>query len=140
MQHGKVINHALSKFKVHQKNYLIHDLELVAVVSSLKISGHYVYGVYVGVFTDHNSFQYVLKQKDLNLHLRSVLEFVKYYDMSVFYHSSKENVVVDAFSRWVDSHWWWLKKELVCDVYRLAWLGVCLIYSEDGSIIVQNGL
>lgn len=99
MQHGKVINHALSKFKVHQKNYLIHDLELVAVVSSLKISGHYVYGVYVGVFTDHNSFQYVLKQKDLNLHLRSVLEFVKYYDMSVFYHSSKENVVVDAFSR-----------------------------------------
>ena len=38
-------------------------------------------------------------QKELNLLQRRCLEFLKDYDMSVYYHPGKENVVADAFSR-----------------------------------------
>ena len=36
MQHGKVIEYASRKIKVHEKNYQTHDLELAAIVFSLK--------------------------------------------------------------------------------------------------------
>ena len=37
MQRDKVISYASRKIKVHEKNYPTHDLELAAVVFSLKI-------------------------------------------------------------------------------------------------------
>ncbi|WMV57873.1 hypothetical protein MTR67_051258 [Solanum verrucosum] len=37
MQNGKVIAYASRQLKIHEKNYPIHDLELVVVVFALKI-------------------------------------------------------------------------------------------------------
>ncbi|WMV41372.1 hypothetical protein MTR67_034757 [Solanum verrucosum] len=99
MQNGKVIAYASRQPKVHEKNYLTHDLELAAVVFSLKIWRHYLYGVHVDVFTDHKSLQYVFSQKDLNIRQQMWLELLKDYDMSVLYHPGKANVVADALSR-----------------------------------------
>ena len=59
MQHGNVIAYALRQFKKHEKNYLTHDLELVAVVFSLRVWRHYLYGVSCIIFTDHKSLQYL---------------------------------------------------------------------------------
>src|SRR5688572_1489441 len=62
--------------------------------------------------------------------------------MSVLYHSGKANVVADALSRLSMSsvsHVEDGKKELVCDVHRLARLGVRLVDSSDGSVTIQNG-
>ena len=67
IQHGKVIYYAPRQIKVHEKNNATHDLELAAVVFALKIWKHYLYGVYVDVFTDNKSLQYVFTQKKLNL-------------------------------------------------------------------------
>ena len=64
---GKVIAYACRKLKVHEKNYPIHDLELAAVVFALKIWRHYLHGVHVDLFTDHESLQYLFIQKELNL-------------------------------------------------------------------------
>ena len=47
LQRDKVIYYASRKFKVHEKNYPTHDLELAAVVFALKIWRHYLYGVHV---------------------------------------------------------------------------------------------
>ncbi|WMV29348.1 hypothetical protein MTR67_022733 [Solanum verrucosum] len=58
----------------------------IASVFALKIWRHYLYGVYVDVFTDHKSLQYVFTQKDLNLRQRRWLELLKDYDMSILYH------------------------------------------------------
>ncbi|KAL5565101.1 hypothetical protein UlMin_028265 [Ulmus minor] len=44
MQNGKVIAYASRQLKIHEKNYPTHDLELAAVVFSLKIWRHYLYG------------------------------------------------------------------------------------------------
>ncbi|GJR37924.1 putative reverse transcriptase domain-containing protein [Tanacetum coccineum] len=44
MQKEKVIAYASSQLKVHEKNYTTHDLELGAVVFTLKTWRHYLYG------------------------------------------------------------------------------------------------
>ena len=67
MKHGKVVTHAFRQLMVHVKNYPNHDLELVAVVFSLKIWRHYLHGLHVDVFTNHKSLYYVLTQKEMNL-------------------------------------------------------------------------
>ena len=67
MQRDKALAYASRQLKVHEKNYPIHDLELIVVVFALKIWRHYLYGVQVDVFTDHKSLQYVFTQKELNL-------------------------------------------------------------------------
>ncbi|XP_040938030.1 uncharacterized protein [Gossypium hirsutum] len=41
MQEGKVIAYALRQLKPHEKNYLTHDLEPVAIVFALKIRRHH---------------------------------------------------------------------------------------------------
>ncbi|WMV47134.1 hypothetical protein MTR67_040519 [Solanum verrucosum] len=45
----------MNGLKVHERNYLTHDLELASVVFALKIWRHYLYGVKCEVFTDHRS-------------------------------------------------------------------------------------
>ncbi|WMV14090.1 hypothetical protein MTR67_007475 [Solanum verrucosum] len=70
MQHGKVIAYASRTLKVHEENYVTRDLESAAVVFSLNIWRHYLYGVHVNVFTNHKILKYVFTQNDLNLHQR----------------------------------------------------------------------
>lgn len=66
MQHDKIIAYDSTKHKVNGRNYVTHDLELVAVVFGLKIQRHYLYGVYDDIFTNHKILQQVINQKDLN--------------------------------------------------------------------------
>ena len=51
MQNGKVIAYASRQLKIHEKNYPTHELELDAVVFTLKRWCHYMYGVLVDIFT-----------------------------------------------------------------------------------------
>ena len=44
MQEGKLVAYASRQLKPHEKNYPMHDLELVAIVFALKIWRHYLYG------------------------------------------------------------------------------------------------
>lgn len=50
---------ASRQLKIHGKNYLTHDIELVVEVFALKLLRHYLYVVHVDVYTDHKSHQYV---------------------------------------------------------------------------------
>ena len=69
-KNDKVIAYASRQFKKHEQNYPTHDLELAAVVFSLWIWRHYLYGVPCRIFTDHKSLQYLFKQKELNMRQR----------------------------------------------------------------------
>ncbi|GKD00218.1 putative reverse transcriptase domain-containing protein, partial [Tanacetum coccineum] len=106
MQREKVIAYASRQLKIHEKNYTTHDLELGAVVFSLKLwryylygTKHYLYGTKCTVFTDHKSLQYILNQKELNMRQRRWLELLNDYDCEIHYHPGKSNVVADALSR-----------------------------------------
>ncbi|GJV06508.1 putative reverse transcriptase domain-containing protein [Tanacetum coccineum] len=99
MQREKVISYASRQLKIHEKNYMTHDLELGAVVFALKIWRHYLYGTKCTVFIDHKSLQHILDQKELNMRQRRWLELLSDYDCEIRYHPGKANVVADALSR-----------------------------------------
>ncbi|XXG82456.1 hypothetical protein AAC387_Pa10g0402 [Persea americana] len=99
MQNGKVITYASRQLKNHEQNYPTHDLELAAVVFALKIWRHYLYGEKFEVMTDHQSLKYIFTQRDLNNRQRRWMELLNDYDLTIFYHPGKANVVADALSR-----------------------------------------
>ncbi|GJX74140.1 putative reverse transcriptase domain-containing protein [Tanacetum coccineum] len=80
MQREKVIAYASRQLKVHEKNHTTHDLELGAVVFSLKMWRHYLYGTKCVVFTNHKSLQHILDQKEPNMRQRCWLELLSDYD------------------------------------------------------------
>ncbi|GKA66887.1 putative reverse transcriptase domain-containing protein [Tanacetum coccineum] len=67
LQRGKVIAYASRQLKIHEKNYVTHDLELGAVVFALKIWRHYLYGEKSVIYTDHKSLQHIFSKKELNM-------------------------------------------------------------------------
>jgi hypothetical protein len=99
MQEGRVMAYALRQLRKHELNYPTHDLELAAVVHSLKIWRHYLIGHKSDIYTDHKSLKYIFTQSDLNLRQRRWLELIKDYDLEVHYHPGKANVIADALSR-----------------------------------------
>ena len=62
-----VIAYVSRQLKSHEKNYPTYDLELVAVIFSLKIWRHYLFGDLVLIYTDHKSLKYIFTQKELNM-------------------------------------------------------------------------
>ena len=72
---------------------------MAAVVFTLKILRHYLYGETFEIFTDHKSLKYITSQKELNLRQRRWVELLKDYDCTIQYHLGKANVVADALSR-----------------------------------------
>ncbi|KAA0025885.1 ty3-gypsy retrotransposon protein [Cucumis melo var. makuwa] len=77
MQQCKVVTYASRQLNCHEQNYPPHDLELAAVVFTLKIWRHYLYGEKIQIFIYHKSLKYFFTQKELG----------------------KANVVADALSR-----------------------------------------
>ena len=59
MQDGKVVAYASCQLRPHEGNYPTHDLELAAVVHSLKIWRHDLIGKICQIFTDHKSIKYI---------------------------------------------------------------------------------
>nr|GEV38039.1 hypothetical protein [Tanacetum cinerariifolium] len=99
MQREKVTTYACRQLKVHKENYTTHDLELGAVVFSLRLWRHYLYGTKCVIFTDHKILHYILNQKELNLRQQRWIELLSDYDFEIWYHPGKANVVADALSR-----------------------------------------
>nr|GFA52202.1 putative reverse transcriptase domain-containing protein [Tanacetum cinerariifolium] len=99
MQREKVIAYASRQLRTHEENYMTHDLELGVVVFALRLWRHYLYGTKCVVCTDHQSLQYIVDQKELNMRQRRWIELLSDYDCEIRYHPGKENVVADALSR-----------------------------------------
>ena len=55
----------IKKLKIHEKNYLTHDLELAVVVFVLKLWRHYLYGVHVDVLLTIKVFSMFLHTENL---------------------------------------------------------------------------
>ncbi|GJZ41229.1 putative reverse transcriptase domain-containing protein [Tanacetum coccineum] len=98
MQRGKVKAYASRQLKMHEKNYITHDLELAAVMFALKIWRHYLYMTKSVIYTNHKSLQHIFSQKELNVRQRHWIELFSDYDSEIRYHPGKANVVADALT------------------------------------------
>ena len=121
-----MIAYASRQLKKHEENCPTHDLELAAIMFSLKIWRHYLYGVPCRIFTDHKSLQYIFTQKELNLRQRRWLELIKDYDCTIEYHLGKANVVADALSRGPESSLSHMRSSYLPLLVDLRALGVIL--------------
>ena len=92
---GRVIAY-FAAIEPYEENYLIHDIELAAVMFALKICRHYFYETNFKILTDHKSLKYIHTQKELNNRQRRWMELIDDYDMEILYHEGKANVVADA--------------------------------------------
>jgi hypothetical protein len=99
MQEGRVVAYSSRQLKIHEKNYLTHDLELATVVHALKTWRHYLYWQKCDIYTDHKSLKYIFTQLELNMRQRRWLELIKDYELEIHYHPRKANVVANALSR-----------------------------------------
>jgi hypothetical protein len=70
MQYSHAIAYASRQLWRHEDHYPTHDLELLAVVDTLKVWRHYLLDNLVHIYTDHKSLKYLFTQPDLNMRQR----------------------------------------------------------------------
>jgi hypothetical protein len=99
MQDGRAITYASLQLRCHEEHYPTHDLELLAVIHTLKVCMHYLLGSLVHIYIDHKNLKYLFTQSNLNMRQRRWLQLIKDYELEVHYHPGKANVVTDTLSR-----------------------------------------
>jgi hypothetical protein len=70
MQDDRVVAYASRQLRKHEVNNLTHDLELAAVVRTLKIWRHYLMRKRCELYMDHKGLKYIFTQSNLNLRKR----------------------------------------------------------------------
>ena len=77
----------------------MHDLELLAIVYSLRVWRHYLIGWKIKLKMDHCGLQHIFTQSDLKARQRHWLKLLTNYDFKITYIKGTVNRVVDALSR-----------------------------------------
>ena len=87
-----------------ERNYPVHEQELLAIVLALKEWRHYLSGVSftIRVVTDHKSLVYLRTQPHLSPRQTRWLELLEQFNFTIEYQEGKHNVVADGLSRRVD--------------------------------------
>jgi predicted aspartyl protease len=87
-----------------ERNYDIHDRELLAVIRCFQQWRHYLEGAkhQVVVRSDHHNLQYFRTTKVLTSRQVRWAEFLSGFDFVIVYQSGKESARTDALSRRVD--------------------------------------
>lgn len=89
-----------TKLNKAQKNYPVHEQELLALVHALKTWRHYLLGAHKSVaYTDHKALKYLQTQPNLNCRQARWLALLQEFDLYIDYLPGKSNVVADALSR-----------------------------------------
>jgi hypothetical protein len=103
-QHGtrRVVAYLSRRMKDAEKRYLVHEQELLAVVTALKDWRHYLLGKHFKLYTDNQAVSHFLSQPSLSPRQARWLYTISEYDFDIYHHPGTRNVVADALSRRFD--------------------------------------
>jgi transposase InsO family protein/uncharacterized protein YjiS (DUF1127 family) len=87
------------KLNSAERNYPVHEQELLAIVQALREWRHYLHGCEFEVVTDHNSLKYFLSQPTLSARQARWAERLSEFKFNVVHRPGKLNDVADALSR-----------------------------------------
>src|SRR5437660_4773705 len=84
-----------------ERNYEIHDKELLVIVMSFKVWHHHCHSFHfpVQVITDHNNLRYFMTTTKLNQRQVDWAEKLAQYDFQINYRPGKSGGKPDALSR-----------------------------------------
>ena len=68
LQEDYVISYESRKLKIHERNYVTHDLELATIIHALKMWRHYLIGRKFTLMLDNISLKYLFDRQNLNAH------------------------------------------------------------------------
>jgi RNase H-like domain found in reverse transcriptase/Integrase zinc binding domain len=86
------------QLKAAEKNYPVHEKELLAIIHVLKKWCSNLLGSQFTVYMDHQTLQNFNKQHDLSRRQLRWQEFLSQYDMTIIYLLGDDNTVTDALS------------------------------------------
>src|ERR1700691_5578832 len=87
------------QLKGAEKNYPVHEKELLAIVRSLKKWRADLLGIPIIVYTDHRTLENFDTQRDLSHQQLRWQEFMSQYDMTIVYIPGEDNSVADTLSQ-----------------------------------------
>ena len=87
------------KMTKSERNYPVHEQELLAILNALKAWRHYLGGRRFSVLTDHQSLQYVETSAMATPRQVRWAAWLSEFDFSIKYSPGKTNVAADALSR-----------------------------------------
>jgi hypothetical protein len=90
------------QLKGAEKNYPIHEKELLAIIRTLKKWRLDLLGIPIVVYSDHCTLQNFDTQRDLSCRQLCWQEFMSQYDMTIIYIPGEDNTVADTLSRVLD--------------------------------------
>src|ERR1700737_1501383 len=76
------------KMNDHERNYAVHEQELLAIVHALREWRHYLLGNRIIIITDHRSLQYLSTQDKLSARQTRWSEFLQQWSISITSSSS----------------------------------------------------
>jgi hypothetical protein len=78
-----VICYESHKLKVHEINYVTHDLELAVVINALKMWQHCLMGIKFLLLTDNSGVKHIFSHHDLNARKTRWSSFLSEFDLKV---------------------------------------------------------
>ena len=84
-----------------ERNYPVHEQELLAIIIALRAWRHYLHGSHftIVVQTDHKSLQHLKTQPHLSPRQTRWLDLIAEFDFDIVYVEGEQNVVADGLSR-----------------------------------------
>jgi hypothetical protein len=96
---AKVVGFWSGKWNSAQQNYPVHELELLALVETLKRFRGILHGTQFTVQTDHKALIHLKNQRDLSPRQHRWLDVLNEFDFEIAYIPGNTNGFADALSR-----------------------------------------
>jgi hypothetical protein len=86
-----------------ERNYPVHEKELLAIVKALKKWRTSLLGTHFEVYTDHRTLEYFQSQKDMSRRQMCWSMYLADFDYDITYIRGEDNTAADALSRMPDA-------------------------------------
>jgi hypothetical protein len=86
------------QLKAAEKNYLVHEKEMLTIICALKKWRSDLLGMQFTVYTDHKTLENFNSQCDLSRHQLRWQEFLSHYDFNIIYIPGEDNSIANALS------------------------------------------
>ena len=96
----KVVGYFSRLLRGSEKNYAIYDLEILAIVESMKFFRDMISGIKFKLLTDNLAASYVMNKKDLTGRLARAQMAMICYDFEIIHKKSEQNKIADCLSRY----------------------------------------